>query len=260
MSRAVLLIALSLALPGCLVTRQVFEAEVARGRALESDLEQRELRVERLEERVRDLAKSGETLELERASLTEERLALLDDLEDLRMGNQQLLGELGVEREVRESRESEIREISGTYRSLVEELESEIESGQVEILTLRGRLQVRALDQILFQSGSVEIKPAGREVLSRVAAQIGHIPGHLIRVEGHTDDVPIATARYPSNWELSVARSARVVRFLIEQGLEADRVSAAGFSSFRPLTTNDSVENRARNRRIEIVLVPEADD
>ena len=108
----------------------------------------------------------------------------------------------------RSSKKAEIQQLSGTYQSLVEQLESELRSGEVEIEELRGRLQVRALDQILFDSGSAELEPRGREVLAKVAKQLAKVSDRRVRVEGHTDDVPIATARFPSNWELSVGRAA----------------------------------------------------
>ena len=152
--------------------------------------------------------------------------------------------------------EAEIQQLSGTYQSLVEQLESELRSGEVEIEELRGRLQVRALDQILFDSGSAELEPRGREVLAKVAKQLAKVTDRRVRVEGHTDDVPIATARFPSNWELSVGRAATVARFLAEQGVAAERLEAAGFGEFQPIASNADPAGRARNRRIEIVLAP----
>jgi chemotaxis protein MotB len=163
---------------------------------------------------------------------------------------------LTEEREARAGKEAEIAAMSGTYRNLVEQLENELRAGEVEIEELRGRLQVRALDQILFDSGSVEIKPRGREVLAKVAAQLAKVTDRRVRVEGHTDDRPIATPRFPSNWELSVGRAATVARFLAEHGVAPQRLEASGFGEFAPIASNDTPESRARNRRIEIVLAP----
>lgn len=101
------------------------------------------------------------------------------------------------------------------------------------------------------------INPDGRTVLAHVAEQIGRISGHRVRVEGHTDSLPISTERFPSNWELSAARAAGVARFLVESGLDPAKLTAAGRGEFHPIATNDSAKGRARNRRIEIVLVPE---
>ncbi len=251
---------LSLLLPGCLVPRVDYHAEIARGRALEHDLELSETRGDEIGLQVRHLERRGQNLALERSSLDEERIKLLNELEEMHSGNLALQEELLREREIRQTREAEINEISGTYRSLVEELEQEVQQGHIEIHRLRGRLQVRALDQILFDSGRTEIKTEGRRVLAHVAEQIRKIRNHRVRVEGHTDSKPINTARFPSNWELSAARAARVVRFLAAQGLDPSKLSAEGFGPYEPIAPNDTRKGRARNRRIEIVLVPEDEE
>ena len=237
--------------------QSVYEAEVARSRGLESALSERDARIRQLEQRIRDLEKSGELLALERSSLDQERIELIDSLEDLRQGNQIIREELELERSARSAAQDEVQALHGTYSSLVNEMEAELESGQIEILELRGRLQVRALDQILFRSGSATVSDQGRDVLGRVAGQLSKVEGYSIRVEGHTDDVPISSERFPSNWELSVARAAGVVRVLIEDGVNPGVVEAVGHGEFRPIAANDTPQNRARNRRIEIVLAPQ---
>jgi chemotaxis protein MotB len=251
---------LLLPLSGCLALRSTLEAEMRHGQRLEGQLKSCERHSEELKRRIRELEASEQTLELERELLSEERVQLLSEIDEIRTGNQALRETLAAERQVRESREAEIKEIAGTYQNLVERLEGEVESGKLEIHRLRGRLQVRALEQILFNSGSSRIKAEGQEVLAKLAAQLATIPGHDIRVEGHTDNVPIATDRFPSNWELAGARAAGVVRFLIDQGLDPTKLSAVGYGEQQPIAENDTREGRARNRRIEIVLVPEAGD
>ena len=255
--RALLAALAGLLLAGCLVTRSSYDEQVARGDRLGQELEASKLRIAELERRVLDLQRSGENLELERSSLEEERLKVLDELESMRQGNAQLLADLERERQVREEREAEIDELAGTYSNLVEQLEQEVQDGQIEIHSLRGLLQVRAMEGILFDSGSAEIKLEGREVLAKVAAQLREIADHRIRVEGHTDPLPISNDRFASNWELSTARAARVVRLLIEEQLDPAKLSAAGFGPHQPIADNSTREGRARNRRIEIVLVPE---
>lgn len=252
-SAAIALVALA---TGCWVPRVDYRAEVSRVRALEHDRARAEARMAELGEQVRKLHQAGENLELERTALDEELVRVANELEEMRIGTLELQEELLEEREARLRHQAELQELTGTYQSLVEELESEVEAGQLEIHRLRGRLQVRALEAILFDSGSAEIKPEGREVLARVAREVAKIPNHSVRVEGHTDNVPIATARFPSNWELAATRAARVVRFLVEQGLEPAKLEAVGFGEHQAIAPNRSAEGRARNRRIEIVLVP----
>jgi len=245
---------------GCLVPRVDYRAEMSRVRALEHDRELAEARLDELDLKLRHLEREGANLELELKSLDEERINLLTEIEDMHVGNVSLKQELERERDIRQSAQQEIADISGTYQSLVDELEREVEAGQIEIHNLRGRLQVRALDQILFDSGKTEIKPQGAKVLASVAAQLQKLKGHRVRVEGHTDSVPIQTARFPSNWELSAARAARVVRFLVEQGLEPTQLAAMGYGPYLPIAENDTPQGRSRNRRIEIVLVPDAEE
>jgi chemotaxis protein MotB len=109
-------------------------------------------------------------------------------------------------------------------------------------------------DSILFDSGEASLKEAGSQLLDRVAAIIKPL-GTSIRVEGHCDDVPINNLHYPSNWELSMARSIKVVKFFIEKGdIEPQRLSAVGYADSKPRVPNNSDANRSRNRRVEIIL------
>jgi chemotaxis protein MotB len=250
-----LLVGLLLPLLGC-VSQGVYEAEVARSSGLEVALRERESKIGVLEQRVRDLEKSGEILEIERSSLDDERIALINSLEDLRQGNAIVRDELERERAARLTVQDEVAQLNSTYNSLVDELEQEVEAGKIQILELEGRLQVRALDQILFRPGSVQVSEGGRQVLARVASQLRKLRGYQIRVEGHTDDRPIATEHFPSNWELSVARASRVVRVLQDEGVDPSVLEAVGYAEFRPLARNDTPADRARNRRIEIILEP----
>jgi chemotaxis protein MotB len=253
--RKILLALVVLGVVGC-VTRATYDAELARADGLARALEEESARSAEWQRRVGQLTATRETLELERSSLDQERLALLDEIESVRVGNEALELQLAQERHAREQRDEDYAEITGTYARLVDQLESELAAGQIEIFRLEGRLQVRALESILFDSGSARIKPEGREVLGKVAEQLKSIGGHRIVVEGHTDSLPIATERFPSNWELSAGRAAGVVRFLVEQGLDPAQLAASGHGSQQPIADNATSAGRARNRRIEIVLVP----
>jgi|GEM_PF-1311278 len=137
-------------------------------------------------------------------------------------------------------------------------LQKELTDKDVEISQLKGQLTVSVLDKILFKSGSADILPAGQAVLEKVARVLVQTDD-MIRVEGHTDNVPIIgrlKEKYYSNWELSAARAASVVRYfqLGEHKIEPLRLEAVGFAEYRPLAANDSDANKQRNRRVEIVL------
>jgi chemotaxis protein MotB len=109
--------------------------------------------------------------------------------------------------------------------------------------------------EVLFPSGSAEVSSSGQAVLAKVADRVGDAP-YVVVVQGHTDDVPISTGRFPSNWELAGARASRVVRILARDGIPPDRLSAVSFGEHSPRTENDTPKGRARNRRIEITLKP----
>ncbi len=117
-------------------------------------------------------------------------------------------------------------------------------------------LVVRILtDRVLFDSASAEIKPAGRPLLAEISKLIVIDALHPLVVEGHTDSQPIASELYPSNWELSGARASSVVRFLIENKVRPGRLEAAGYAHLRPIASNGDAAGRARNRRVEIVVL-----
>lgn len=110
-------------------------------------------------------------------------------------------------------------------------------------------------DTLLFSSGSADLAPQARSIITQVGTALVDLPNY-IRVEGHTDDLPINTGKFPSNWELSVLRSANVVHVLNEQAnIPAERLSIIGYGEFRPLVPNDSQINRAMNRRVDIVIL-----
>lgn len=157
-------------------------------------------------------------------------------------------------------KEEEISMLKGTYDGLVSELNREIKDGEITITQLKDKLTLSMVDKILFDSGSAAVKKEGKLVLDRVGEIIGKTADKEIRVEGHTDNVPIGYTlvdKFPTNWELSTARATNVVRYLQESaGVDAAVLSASGYSEFRPVDSNETEEGRARNRRIEIVLLP----
>jgi chemotaxis protein MotB len=114
---------------------------------------------------------------------------------------------------------------------------------------------VRVRDRALFDSGSATVRPDAGPLLDRVLELYRHFPGTLA-VEGHSDDRPIATAQFPSNWELSAGRAASVLRYLVAAGVDSTRVHVAGYADLRPLAPNVDGAGRSRNRRVEFVFEP----
>jgi len=161
--------------------------------------------------------------------------------------------------EAQKAREEKMREVSSTYEQLVAKMKGEIDKGQVTISELKGKLTVNMVEAILFDSGKAEVKSEGLVVLGKVIEILKTVSDKSIRIEGHTDNKPIVgtlTQRYPTNWELSAARAINVARYLQKQAIEPANLSAAAFGEFKPVADNTTPEGRAKNRRIEIVLVP----
>jgi chemotaxis protein MotB len=146
-------------------------------------------------------------------------------------------------------------------RGLEKEMRADLESKDVTISTLQGKLTVNILDRVMFDSGEAILKPAGESVMRKVAAILAGHPQLKIHVIGHTDNVPIrpeARSRFASNWELSIARALAAVHFLTEKaGVDPRRVGAIGYGEYRPLADNATAEGRARNRRIAITILPD---
>src|SRR5690554_6219420 len=134
-------------------------------------------------------------------------------------------------------------------------IEGEGIEDQVELILTERGLVVRLTGRILFDLGKAELLDDGKKLLDKIAELLVDIP-NVIMIEGHTDNWPISNERFPSNWELSTSRATNVVRYFIENtGIPPERLMAAGYSEYRPLYPNDTAENRARNRRVEIVIL-----
>jgi chemotaxis protein MotB len=205
---------------------------------------------------------TADRAELERL-LTARSGELGKSITELRQRVNALEGEntrLGQElAEAQKAREEKVKELSSTYEQLVDKMKGEIAKGQVTISELKGKLTVNMVDAILFDSGKAEIKPEGLVVLGKVIEILKSVNDKAIRIEGHTDAMPIAGSlaqRYPTNWELSAARAINVARYLQNQAINPATLSASGFGEFKPVADNSTVEGRSKNRRIEIVLVP----
>ncbi len=157
-------------------------------------------------------------------------------------------------------KETAVTELERARKELSKVLGTQISSGDVLIQERKGELVVDVSDRLLFDSGETSINEAGKGLLREVAKTMRRLsPAQVFRVGGHTDTQRIVTPelveRYPTNWELSTARASNVVRFLQEEGkVPGQQLVAAGFSQYRPVSTNQSESGRQKNRRIEIVL------
>jgi chemotaxis protein MotB len=160
---------------------------------------------------------------------------------------------------LQKAQKEKVQKVSTTYQDLLEKMKKEIAEGQVTISELKGKLTVNMVDAILFDTGKAEVKQDGLEVLNKVISILKGETEKAIRIEGHTDDVPISgnlAKRFPTNWELSAARAINVTRFLQKQGIDPEVLSAVAYGEYKPISDNETPEGRAMNRRIEIILIP----
>jgi len=146
------------------------------------------------------------------------------------------------------------------FNEFVAKFKKMIDAGRVSIHVRRGRIVLTLHNDVLFDEGKTDLKPAGKAALTEVGQALRTVSSRSFQVAGHTDNLPIKTKEYASNWELSTERAVVVVKFLVQQGLGAGALSAAGYVEFDPVAPNTDAANRTKNRRIEISLVPNIEE
>lgn len=148
------------------------------------------------------------------------------------------------------------QDLDHMQRELQQTLSHEVATHTVSIKMGRDGLVISLREAGFFASGSATPKPETVQTLAKIVAQLSQTP-YDVRVEGHTDNVPIHSAEFDSNWELSTARSTRIARLILgSKVIPADRISAAGYAEFHPVAGNDTEEGRAQNRRVDLVVMP----
>jgi len=219
------------------------ESLAARSRELQSRLDGLEKEKGQLNSELSDVQGNAARIAKEREQLLQEQARLAAILEQERL-----------------AKEEEITRLTRTQEELSNSLQDEISKGNITIQQVRDRLTINMVDRVLFDSGQAQVKPAGVKVLKQVSDILKTVTDKQIRIEGHTDNVPISSklqSHFKTNWELSTARATTVVRYLIDQGsVNRRHLSAVGYADTQPRASNDSEEGRSSNRRIEIVLYP----
>ncbi len=157
--------------------------------------------------------------------------------------------QLEERRQLTEARMAEYRDLTARFMTL-------IDAGTLEVKIVDGRMVVGMATDVLFPSGSAVLSPQGDEALTEVAKVLSGLDKDF-QIEGHTDDVPISSAKYPSNWHLASGRALGVIEHLITAGMSPEHLSAASYGDEHPVATNATPEGKASNRRIEIVVMPD---
>jgi len=190
-------------------------------------------------------------LEAQRSGLEQQKAALERHQGDLR-------SEVVTLEKQRVQLEAQNRQTTAQYESLSRNLNQEVQKGQVQLRQYKDMLTVEVAEQLFFDSGRANLKESGKAVLKKVGEALKGYDDKIVRVVGHTDNVPIGKTmqtQFASNWELSAARATTVVRFLEAAGVPPDRLAASGRAAYSPVASNDDPEGRRRNRRIEITLI-----
>lgn len=248
-----------LAMSGC-VSTSTFDAKQKEADRLKEAVSQAEARNRELTGRVQSLERQLQILTSERDRL-QARVGILEgEASDLTQKYQGAAQQAETLRKETEQKEQELARLKSTYNQLVADLKKEIEAGEIKVTQFKDLLTVNLVEKILFDSGRAEIKPRGLEILKKVGDILKNATDKQIRIEGHTDNVPIGpalAAKFPTNWELSTARATVVARYFQEQvGIPPQQLAPTGFAEYRPVASNDTPEGRAQNRRIEIILAP----
>jgi chemotaxis protein MotB len=211
----------------------------------------------------------------DRASATARATALEEQVADLRKSNENLTilsskGASNVEKTLESIKEKELKinrlqdaltQKDSVTLALVTSLKREvgINDPDIQINVEKGVVFISIADKLLFQSGSYNVTSQAKDVLAKVAKVVNSKPDFECMVEGHTDNVPYKKDPLLDNWDLSVKRSTSIIRVLESLGVKSSQLIAAGRSSYVPLVDNDTAENRARNRRTRIVVLPKID-
>lgn len=213
-------------------------AEKGKNKTLTEENETLQQRIAALEADVARLSTEIKVLEDQNADLAKKAGATAEELKALRAEKQKRIAELQV------------------YKDLFGKLKALVDAGTIQVEFRKGRLVVKLASSILFDSGKTELKPEGQTALTSLANALKSLNDREFLVAGHTDNVPIKTAKFKNNWDLSTARAVEVVQYLISQGMTPKNIGAAGFGEFDPITDNGSEDAKAKNRRIEVILMP----
>ncbi|MEM9462810.1 MAG: OmpA family protein [Myxococcota bacterium] len=185
------------------------------------------------------------TLEADVAS-RDEKIAALEQ----KIGG--MSAELDELRDEQNRRKAELQ----TYKDLFARLKKLIDAGTIKVSFRKGRMIVELASAVLFDSGKTILKDGGKIALEDLVAAFQSVADRDLLIAGHTDNIPIKTRRFRSNWDLSTARAVVVVNYMVEKGFPSQHLGAAGYGDQDPVASNDTDEGRALNRRIEIILMP----
>jgi chemotaxis protein MotB len=193
-----------------------------------------------------DTRRAAQALDEKLLATARDRGQLKTSLEEMKKAMEELRARQAEQRK----RLKEFSDLTNRFKKLTD-------AGTLSVKIVDGKMVVSLGSDVLFPAGSARLSAEGQQAIREVGAQLASIPEKRYQVEGHTDNVPINTATFPSNWELASARALTVVKTMVANGMPGERISAASFADTKPVKPNDTAENKAANRRVEIVVVPD---
>jgi chemotaxis protein MotB len=226
---------LALALTGC-VRRSDYDQKVQEAEAARKEAEDAKAKLADDEQQIGQL--KGSLGIAQSQAITDEQKAQLED----------------AKRAIQEAQERGklLADLEAKFKTL-------IAGGNLKVTTRHGRVVLQLHNDVLFDTGTADVKADGKQAIGQIAATLRTVSGRRFQVAGHTDNEPITTETkkvFPSNWELSSARAIAVVKLLVSEGVDPSELSAAGYGPYDPIASNATPDGQARNRRIEIALVP----
>jgi len=211
--------------------------------------------ISRNQQQIKKAEQKLESAKMQVVSAVEELMKLEARKQDL----QEELSESQAQMTTLRNIENETKRRNQIYEKFVNRLKTMIDGGQLTVSIEQGRIVINLPNNVLFKSGSANLNPEGEEALTQIASVLSQFSDRRFQIEGHTDNKPIKSARFPSNWELSTSRALTVVHLLTDMDVDPENISAAGFGEFRPRADNEIEEGRQLNRRIEIIMLPNLD-
>ncbi len=265
-SMTVLVVLASLTVTGC-VTRGRYDEAVRDGSAARTELGKERARLQdeqkgrasmqaSLQKQVDEAAAVDDQLQTELKRLGENALSLLAQNGTLKGSLENTLRRLEELRRAQAAADAR----AALYADLARKLRAMVDAGDLAIALRDGRMVLRLPNDVLFDSGRAELKPAGKRALSEVAVVLRTVRGRNFQVAGHTDNDPIRFSTFRSNWDLSTGRALEVTGYLVGQGMDPHTLSAAGYGEFDPVSSNDTAQAKTQNRRTEISLQPNIDE
>jgi chemotaxis protein MotB len=240
---------------GC-VSNGKYDAEVAKTAATQAELDRNRSQLAQVATDLDQRRAEVEQRRAEIAQLKSENAALANT----KTASGARISELQNNLAALEAAQSAAAARAALYKDLSLRLKRQIDDGDLSIAVRDGRMVLQLPNDVLFDTGRTELKPAGKKAIEAIAGVMKSLKSRHFQIAGHTDNLPISNAEFASNWELSSGRALRVVHFLIDKGVDASELSAAGYSEIDPVAKNDTADGKRRNRRTEITLQPNIDE